>query len=116
MVKAYIVSFTKTNIASGATVSDKYTPTEDLVLKRVYVRRTDGNKILNSTFSLNIGKATFGKDFDPNVFGDSPYNSYPLDENCPTSVDISWTFVNGEGATIGIVVSFVFERKTEAAP
>jgi hypothetical protein len=116
MVKPLIITQVKSGIASGASASDKYTPTEPLILKRVYVRRGDGNPILKSLFSLQIGTAAIGNNIDPNALGKDPLYSYPLNEDCPENVDITWTFTNNEGALIDLYVTFVFERKKEASP
>jgi hypothetical protein len=116
MVKPLIITQVKTGVAAGASASDKFTPTEPLILKRVYVRRGDGAAILKSLFSLQIGTAAIGNNIDPNALGSDPLVSYPLNEDCPGNVDITWTFTNNEGTAIDLYVTFVFERKKEAQP
>jgi hypothetical protein len=113
-VKTFIVTFSKTVTVASPIWSDKYTPTEDLVLYKVVIRDAAGGALNKSTITLNIGKATLGNAVDVNIYGSSPFYALELNEPAPSNVDITWTFVNNEGADKTVMMSFIFKRVKEA--
>jgi hypothetical protein len=113
-VKTFIVTFLQTVTTTKPIWSDKYTPTEDLVLYKVVIRDADGGSLNKSTITLNIGKAVLGNAVDVNIYGSSPFYALELNEPAPSNVDITWTFTNNEGADKTIMMSFIFKRVKEA--
>jgi hypothetical protein len=114
-VKFFIVTFWKTVTTVKPIWSDKYTPTEDLILHKVVVRDASGGSLNKCTLSISIGKATLSIAADVNVFGISGFYAMELDEPAPSNVDITWTFVNNEGTDKDVMLSLVFKRVKEVA-
>jgi hypothetical protein len=113
-VKTFIVTYSKTVAAASPVWSDKYTPTEDLVLYKVVIRDAAGETLNKSTITLNIGKAVLGNAVDVNIYGSSSFYALELNEPAPSNVDITWTFTNNEGADKTMMLSFIFKRVKEA--
>ena len=113
-VKTFIVTFSQTVTTTKPIWSDKYTPTEDLVLYKVVIRDAAGGTLNKSTITLNIGKAVLGNAVDVNIYGSSPFYALELNEPAPSNVDITWTFTNNEGADKTVMMSFIFKRAKEA--
>ena len=113
-VKNFIVTYSKTVTTASPVWSDKYTPTEDLVLYKVVIRDAAGGSLNKSTITLNIGKATLGNTVDVNIYGSSPFYALELNEPAPSNVAITWTFMNNEGADKTVMMSFIFRRVKEA--
>jgi len=107
MVFKYHKTFEHDSIADGATVSDSWVADEDLVIKRIHIRRKDGYALHASTFYFKIADRVFTRELVPaGILAEDALITPILDIPFTKGEKLDYTFKNLEGATISIFIVF----------
>jgi len=96
--------FEKDNVADGKTHEASWTPTEDRIIKRIYLARKDGASFTGSTFYFRIDGTVYTVDVVPcNVLGPDKLTSPELDIPIKAKATLKFILKNLEGATISVM-------------
>lgn len=108
----YFKTIEKDALAAAGSWSSDWTPDEDLLLKRIYLKNKDGSAFTDSTFYLKISEDVFTHSIVPAaILG--PDKEISPELNLPISAHqkISWTFKNNEPAAVSLFLVFeCFEK------
>jgi hypothetical protein len=98
--------FEKDNIPDNGTYEDSWSPTEDRIIKRIYLARKDGASFTKSTFYFKIDAEVYTLDVVPcNVLGPDMLTSPVLDIPIRAKSTLMFSLKNLEGSTISVMVT-----------
>ena len=112
MALKYFKTIEEDSLADSASWTDDWTPDEDLVIKRIYLKNKDGSAFTDSTFYLKVSEDVYTHSIVPAaILG--PDKEISPEVNIPVNAHekISWTFKNNEGATVSLFLVFECESK-----
>jgi len=96
--------FEKDTLADGETHEDSWTPTEDRIIKRIYLARKDGASFTDSTFYLKIDGVVYTLDVVPCVvLGPDKLTSPELNISIKAKQTLKFKLKNLEGGTISVM-------------
>jgi len=103
----YFKTIEKDSLADAESWSDNWTPDEDLVIRRIYLKNKDGSAFTKSTFYLKISEDVYTRSVVPAaILG--PDREVSPEINIPVNAHqkIDWTFKNNEGAPVSLFLVF----------
>lgn len=104
----YWKTIEKDSLAAAGSWSDDWTPDEDLVIKRIYLKNKDGSAFTDSEFYLKISEDVYTHSIVPAaILGPDREITPEVDIPISAHQKISWTFENGE--TVAVNLYLVFE-------
>jgi len=103
----YWKTIEKDSLADTGSWSDDWTPDEDIVLKRIYLKNKDGSAFTDSTFYLEVAGVPYTHALIPAaVVGPDREVTPEIDVPVKAHQKIAWTFKNNEGATVSLFLTF----------
>lgn len=107
MAFKYFKTFTSGSVADGASYEDSWTSDEPLVIRKVYLRRTDGSAFTDSLFYFKVVGDVYTHPEVPAVLLAGTPNQVPeLNIPFPAGAKLDFTFENHEGAAVSVFVVF----------
>jgi len=96
--------FEKDNISPNGTHEEDWSPTEDYIIKRIYLARKDGASFTKSTFYLKILEKVYTLNVVPcNILGPDMLTSPELNIPIKAKEVLKFTLKNLEGTTISVM-------------
>jgi len=103
----YFKTIEKDSLADTDSWTDDWTPDEDIVIRRIYLKNKDGSAFTDSTFYLEIAGVPFTRSIVPAaILGPDREVSPEIDVPVNAHQKIAWTFKNNEGATVSLFLVF----------
>lgn len=103
----YFKTIEKDSLADAGSWTDDWTPDEDIVIKRFYLKNKDGSAFTDSTFYLEIAGVPYTRSIVPAaILGPDREISPEVAIAVKAHQKIAWTFKNQEGATVSLFLSF----------
>lgn len=103
----YYKTIEKDSLAAAGSWSDDWTPDEDLVIRRIYLKNKDGSAFTDSTFYLKISEDVYTHSVVPAaMLGPDREISPEVDIPVTSHQKVSWTFKNNEAATVSLFLVF----------
>ncbi|MCD6114962.1 hypothetical protein J7J74_01585 [bacterium] len=100
------------SISSGGSWSDNWTPDEDLVIRRIYLKNKDGSAFTDSTFYLKISETVYTHSVVPAaILGPDREVSPELNIPVRAKQKIDWTFKNNESSSVSVFLVFECVKK-----
>jgi len=109
---AFHRTFEYDGLADGAKFEDSWVADKDYVIVRVHIRRKDGYALHKSTFYWKIGDRVFTRPVVPaGILAEDALISPVLNVPFTKGEKLDFTFLNLEGATIDVFITFDTELK-----
>lgn len=103
----YFKTIEENSLADGGSWSDDWTPDEDLLIKRIYLKNKDGSAFTDSTFYFEISGVPYTHSIVPAaVLGPDREVTPEIDVPVNAHQKIAWTFKNNEGKTVSLFLVF----------
>lgn len=103
----YFKTIQKDDLADAGSWTDDWTPDEDIVLKRIYLKNKDGSAFTDSTFYLEIAGVPYTHALVPAaILGPDREISPEIAIAIKAHQKIAWTLKNQEGATVSLFLVF----------
>lgn len=103
----YFKTIQKNDLADVGSWSDDWTPDQDIVIKRIYLKNKDGSAFTDSTLYLEVAGVPYTHALVPvAILGPDREVSPELGITVKAHQKIAWTFKNNEGATVSLFLSF----------
>ena len=103
----YFKTIEKDSLADGGTWSDDWTPDEDVVIKRIYLKKKDGSAFTDSTFYMKISEDVYTRSVVPAaILGPDKEVSPEINVPVKAHQKIDWTFKNNEGSAVDLFLVF----------
>jgi len=107
MAFKYYKTFIKTALADGAKYVDDWVADENLLLKRIHIKRLTGEELTDSEFSLEIAGVMYSRPtIVASVLGPDILVSPVLDIPFDKAQKLHFEFLNKEGVSIDVGVYF----------
>ena len=104
MVFKFYKYFEKDSLGDPGKHEEKWSPTEDVKIRRIHLARKDGSGFTDSTFYLKVEGDVYTMDKVPcAVLGPDKLTSPELDIPVKAKATLSFVLDNHEGATISVM-------------
>jgi hypothetical protein len=99
------------SLADGATFEGEWIADDDYKIKRIYLIRKSGEKLIKSTFYFKIQERVYTSPYvSPAVIGSDPLTSKDLDIDFKRGEKLNFVFKNNEGEAIDVFLTFEAEK------
>lgn len=99
--------FDEDALAIDGSHEEEWSPTEDVVIKRIHLARKNGSSFTDSTFYLKVGKEVYTMDVVPcAVLGPDKLTSPVLEIPVKAKATLSFVLKNLEGVAIDVMETF----------
>jgi len=101
-----------TGVADGSPFSGEWTADDDYIIKRIFIRRSDGGSWTKSTITIKIDEVASTKTKSSvAIWGSDVLNALVIDYDFPKDRVFKFEGVNQEGLTIDVRVELELWKK-----